>query len=293
VSVALQECSRMNALLEIMRTSLTELGKGLKGQLNMSQGMEDLRSALGRNEVPGRNPFSACKWETSDPTTSPAWPSRKALVPWFDDLLSRVQQLTDWAKRLPLRQLSLWLPGLFNPMAFLTAVKQVSARCTGVPLDKLDIETHLTTMWAAGEVSSVPAKGDYIHGLFVEGASWPRVSSGEDDAAQSSDGDEDAHCPGAPYLVDSVRCAGVLSQSRPKELLPQLPLVYARAVEVQPGWVPTSTGYLRSDPRTYDCPVYATTFRGPTYVFMATLPTSAPVSQWVLGGVAIVFQTDD
>ena len=62
---------------------------------------------------------------------------------------------------------------------------------------------------------------------------------------------------------------------------------------MQPEWEPTAVGYLRNDPAIYDCPVYVTTFRGPTYVFLATLPTSQPVSTWVLAGVAIIFQTDD
>lgn len=42
---------------------------------------------------------------------------------------------------------SLWLPGLFNPMAFVTAIMQVTARSTGLPLDKMSIETHITTMF--------------------------------------------------------------------------------------------------------------------------------------------------
>ena len=42
--------------------------------------------------------------------------------------------------------LSLWLPGLFNPMAFVTAIMQVTARATGLPLDKMSVETHVTTM---------------------------------------------------------------------------------------------------------------------------------------------------
>ncbi len=41
----------MNALLSEIRRSLVELAKGLDGQLNMSEGMEDLASALSRNEV--------------------------------------------------------------------------------------------------------------------------------------------------------------------------------------------------------------------------------------------------
>ena len=51
VVVALQEFGRMNALLEEMTRSLMELEKGLNGQLNMSQPMEDLVEALSLNEV--------------------------------------------------------------------------------------------------------------------------------------------------------------------------------------------------------------------------------------------------
>jgi dynein heavy chain, axonemal len=71
VVVALQECARMNALLGEIRRSLQELDKGLKGQLNMSQAMEDLARALLTNEWPGRSPFSQCAWEKL------AWPSKK------------------------------------------------------------------------------------------------------------------------------------------------------------------------------------------------------------------------
>lgn len=42
VVVAVQECTRMNRLLEEIDQSLTELLKGLNGQLNMSQAMENL-----------------------------------------------------------------------------------------------------------------------------------------------------------------------------------------------------------------------------------------------------------
>eukprot|EP00937_MAST-01D_sp_MAST-1D-sp2_P001104 g1104.t1 len=305
ISVALQECQRMNILLVLIKHTLVELGKGLRGQLNMSQGMEDLATALGKREVPGRNPFSACQWETPDPATTPAWPSKKSLLPWFHDLLLRVQQLVGWEAMLPERPFSLWLPGLFNPMAYLTALKQVTARSTGLALDKLAVETHLSTMWSASEADAHPHHGEYLHGLFIEGARWPRVGGGEesggegggDESSGADSGGEDgggaAGQGGAPHDVDGTTCAGVLAPSRLKELLPALPLVYAKAVEVQPRWESTAVGYFRNDPAIYDCPVYVTSFRGPTYVFLATLPTSENVSKWVLGGVAIIFQTDD
>jgi len=42
VIVALQECERMNKLLDKIKISLTELDMGLKGQLNITDAMEKL-----------------------------------------------------------------------------------------------------------------------------------------------------------------------------------------------------------------------------------------------------------
>jgi dynein heavy chain len=50
---------------------------------------------------------------------------------------------------------SQWLPGLFNAMAFLTAIMQVTARQTGLPLDNMAIETHITTMMQPEEVRHI------------------------------------------------------------------------------------------------------------------------------------------
>lgn len=61
---------------------------------------------------------------------------------------------------------------------------------------------------------------------------------------------------------------------------------------VEASWEPTEVGYLRHDPAVYECPLYTTTFRGPTYVFLATLTTREPVHKWVHAGVAIIMQTD-
>ena len=108
VVVALQECQRMNGMRHIytkhqlfkltinyyfsgliseIRRSLVELDKGMKGQLNMSQPMEDLIKAISINQWPGRNPFSQCRWE------SKAWPSMKNLISEFADMLLRIQQV--------------------------------------------------------------------------------------------------------------------------------------------------------------------------------------------------------
>ena len=72
-----------------------------------------------------------------------------------------------------------------------------------------------------------------------------------------------------------------------------MPVLYLEAVRVQPTWTPSSVGLLRNDPKVYDCPVYTTTFRGPTFVFLATLTTATAPSKWTLAGAALVMQDDE
>jgi dynein heavy chain len=269
VIVALQECTRMNRLLNAIRSSLEELQKGLDGSLNMSEAMEDLAEALGLNQVPGRNPFHKTSWEKL------AWFSEKNLASWFSDVLLRVQQLNGWTDDLSLPK-SMWLPGLFNPMAYNTAVMQVTARQTGFALDNMTVETYATVYRDIQSISQTVKKGVFIHGLFIEGARW---LTGEDAPE--------------PIEVDGVPTQGHIVESLLKELLPMMPVIYLRAVVVQPEWEPSSVGYKRHDPQIYECPVYMTRFRGPTYIFLATTKSVDPVSRWILAGVALVLQEDD
>ena len=56
-----------------MSKTLEELKKGLNGELNMSQGMEEVQEALTINQVPGRNFLHTASWEAI------AWPSKRPL----------------------------------------------------------------------------------------------------------------------------------------------------------------------------------------------------------------------
>lgn len=192
----------------------------------------------------------------------------------FTDMLLRVQQLTDWVETLEVPK-SIWLPGLFNPSSYLTAAQQVTARKTGLALDKMTIETHVTTMWNVSEVKDYAVDGTYIHGLFIEGARWTKHEDG-----------------GEPFLVEGTPCSGHLCESRLKELNPPMPVLYVKAVPIQEEWEASPVGYLRGDPNIYECPVYTTSFRGPTYIFLATLKTSVPSTKWILCGVALLLQLD-
>jgi len=270
VVVAMQECGRMNALLNEMRLSLTDLDKGLKGQLNMTDIMEDMITALSINEWPGRNPFSKCMWEKN------AWPSKKGLQSQFLDLLERFRVIKAWSDTMD-SPLSLWLPGLFNPTAYLTAIKQVTARATMKPLDNMTNETHFTTMYDCSDPKEYPEDGMYIHGLFMEGSRWSTL--------------EESAEIGPPIKVGITETFGHIMDSHLKELLPVMPLMYVKAVPVQPHWQAEGVGFLRNDPRVYECPVFITLNRGATYVFLATLNTNQPVTKWVLTGTALIMQT--
>ena len=269
IVVACQECGRMNVLIGEMRKTLSDLDKALKGQLNMSIPIEDLITAIGINQWPGRNPFSKCTWQKF------AWMSQKNLASQFNDMLARIDQLNVWCEDLVTPK-SIWLPGLFNPQSYLTAVQQVTARKIGKPLDKMTTETHVSNMWNVTEVVENAVDGTYAHGFFLEGARWP---SGDD--------------AGDTYEVSGTTCQGALAESRLKELIPPLPVLYVKAVLIQSDWEPSPVGYLRNNEEIFECPVYSTTFRGPTYVFLATLKTDLPTSKWIMGAVCICMQTDE
>ncbi|KAG2769665.1 Dynein alpha chain, flagellar outer arm [Phytophthora cactorum] len=280
VVVALQECSRMNVLLQEIRLSLGDLKKGLNGQLNMSQAMEDLATAMSLNEVPGRNPFSQCKWEKK------AWPSTKSLSGWFADMVKRYEQLVMWAGDTTggggncfVTPFSMWLPGLFNPTAYTTACLQVTSRKRFMPLNQMTVETHVTTIQDPSTVSCYPDDGVFVHGLILEGARWSTL-----------DEINERYPVGA---TPPTECGGTLLDSNPKELLWSMPVIYVKAVTTSPTWEPSSVGYLRHDPNIYECPVYLTRFRGHTYIFLATLPTDCGSAKWVLRGVALIFQDDN
>ncbi|KAL8008331.1 putative AAA+ ATPase domain, dynein heavy chain region D6 P-loop domain, immunoglobulin-like protein [Plasmopara halstedii] len=280
VVVALQECSRMNVLLQEIRLSLGDLKKGLNGQLNMSQAMEDLATAMSLNEVPGRNPFSQCKWEKK------AWPSTKSLSGWFADMVKRHEQLSMWTgdttgggENCFVTPYSIWLPGLFNPTAYTTACLQVTSRKRFMPLNRMTVETHVTTIQDPSAVSCYPDDGVFVHGLILEGARWSTLEEINDRYSVGT--------------TPPTECGGSLLDSRPKELLWNMPVMYVKAVTTSPTWEPSSVGYLRHDPNIYECPVYLTRFRGHTYIFLATLPTDCGSAKWVLRGVALIFQDDN
>ncbi|XP_028172090.1 dynein beta chain, ciliary-like [Ostrinia furnacalis] len=74
--------------------------------------------------------------------------------------------------------------------------------------------------------------------------------------------------------------AGIIMDSRLKDLFPPMPVINVRAITQD-----------KQDLRNmYECPVYKTRTRGPTYVWTFNLKTKDKPSKWTLAGVALLLQ---
>jgi dynein heavy chain len=133
-------------------------------------------------------------------------------------------------------------------------VAQSAARKNGWPLDQTTLTVEVTKK-QEHEIDAPPRDGAYIHGLFLEGARW--------DSKMNS-----------------------LNEAYLKELYPQLPVLYIRAVYVDKPQGGRAVVY-------YECPVYVTKQRGPTYVGDFNLkinPNLGNPGHWVKSGVAILLE---
>lgn len=156
-TIALQECERMNFLINEMKRSSRELLLGLKGELSMTVAMEDLQNSLFIEEVPAN-------WERR------AYPSMNSFAFWFADLLQRIRMLDIWTSDFILPH-SIWISGLFSPQSFLTSIMQETSRQYELPLDKMCLKVEVTKRYFE-EINQSPLEGVYLHGLFIEGARW-------------------------------------------------------------------------------------------------------------------------
>ena len=269
-TVLITECSRMNKLCREVTRSLVELKLGLDGKIDMSPPLYAMMTAINKDVVPGRNrSHPDLQWDLL------AWPSTMSLSKWFLDLLRRYKQLQKWQQELEM-PLTIWLGGLFSPSSFLTAIRQSTARELQLPIDTLTLETYVTSFQMPDNKPIVaPEGGAYIHGLVIQGAKW----MGADD--------EDF------ITVGNTQTGGCLEDATVKELTDDMPVLYVRAMRVQPEWTRTAVGYLRNNDDVFECPVYNTSQRGSSFVFMATLGTMDPKAKWIKAGVALLLSADE
>eukprot|EP00501_MAST-03F_sp_TOSAG23-6_P000341 GSMAST32.ASY1.ANO1.348.1 assembled CDS len=153
-------------------------------QLTMTSTMDKMIEDLYNNDVPNR-------WKVL------AYASLRSLTGWIVDLNKRIEilhKIVDSNLELPPVT---WLPGLFSPQSFLTAILQRSAKKSHRELDKLGIDTIIMKRQPA-DISKVSRDGAYVFGLVLQGARW-------DQSAAS------------------------LASSKPKEMFCELPVINLKA----------------------------------------------------------------
>lgn len=94
----MQELGRCNTLLSVIRTSLVELDRAVRGLALMSTDLDDLGRSLFDGKVPAM-------WLRR------SFPSLKPLGPYFQELLQRVAFFRQWVEEGP--PPVFWISGFF------------------------------------------------------------------------------------------------------------------------------------------------------------------------------------
>ncbi|KAI9190457.1 hypothetical protein H9P43_001891 [Blastocladiella emersonii ATCC 22665] len=260
-TVLCQECARFNKLLAVIKLSLENLVKAIRGLVVMSAQLELVFQSLTNNLVPAA-------W------ANVAYPSLKPLASWVDDLVARINMLHAWVERGQPR--TFWLPGFFFPQGFLTGVFQNHARKYNIPIDSLRFRFAVQTddaiedypegrqlvAAADGTVSlpTDPEDGVLIRGMFIEGARWDR---------------------------DKER----LQDSFPMEMFSTMPQVrFIPAVQ----YTPTKDLYVCPLYKTSArAGTLSTTGQSTNFVCPVHIPSDKPADYWVTKGVALLMQLNE
>ncbi|TGZ67987.1 hypothetical protein CRM22_004505 [Opisthorchis felineus] len=262
-TVMTQEVDRFNKLLHIVKDSLRQLQKAIKGFVVMSEGLEEVYTAFLHNQIP--NMWSAA-----------AYPSLKPLSSWVTDLALRCDFINCWMSRG--RPRSFWISGFFFPQGFLTGTLQNYARKYDYPIDHLSFDftvlPHYRDQEAVSKAMATlgfnqtleadlalddPEDGVLIHGLFMDGFRWNDKKM---------------------ELADSIL----------GETLAPMPVLHMKP-EMD----------LKPDPRKYVAPLYKTSARagvlsttGMSTNFIVDIPlqTSSPPKYWIEMGTALICERD-
>ncbi|EPY76637.1 hypothetical protein CB1_001402002 [Camelus ferus] len=227
-----QEIDRMQKVISILRSSLSDLKLAIEGTIIMS---ENLRDALD-NMYDARIPqiWKRVSWDSS------------TLGFWFTELLERNAQFSTWI--FEGRPNVFWMTGFFNPQGFLTAMRQEVTRAhKGWALDTVTIHNEVLRQ-TKEEITSPPAEGVYIYGLYMDGAAWDRRN-------------------------------GKLTESTPKVLFTQLPVLHIFAINsTAPKDPKLYVCPIYKKPRRTDL----------TFITVVYLRTVLSPDHWILRGVALL-----
>ncbi|KAH3860157.1 hypothetical protein DPMN_023048 [Dreissena polymorpha] len=263
-TVLTQEVERFNKLLHVIKNSLKNLQKAIKGYVVMSEQLDAVYNSFLNSQVP-------IMWADA------AYPSLKPLGSWVQDLVYRCAFIDSWIQHGQPK--SFWMSGFFFPQGFLTGSLQNYARKYNLPIDHLSFkyivypfvrdqkEVHKQTQEIKfGEEMEmdkglkVPEDGVLVHGMFMEACRWDMSTM---------------------TVVDSL--AG--------EMNAELPMLH---MQPEMDFTP--------DKAEYEAPLYKTSARAGTlsttghstnYVVAVYLPSKFSQDYWIAKGAALLCQLNE
>lgn len=122
VAIIINIFDRFNKLIKVIRASLQDIRKAIKGELIMSPAMEKAAKSLSDGKVP-------------DMWMSASYPSLKGLGSYIIDLKTRIAGFKKWLDEGS--PIVFWISGLYFTQSFLTGVLQNYARKYAIPIDEI------------------------------------------------------------------------------------------------------------------------------------------------------------
>ncbi|XP_055228071.2 dynein axonemal heavy chain 14 isoform X2 [Gorilla gorilla gorilla] len=308
-----QEIKRFDKLLFVIHKSLKDLQLAIKGEIILTQELEEIFNSFLNVRVP-------TLWQKH------AYRSCKPLSSWIDDLIQRLNFFNTWAKvaytaiqRRYMRFVTVWkqsipstsqkckhpedsennffegfpsrywLPAFFFPQAFLAAVLQDYGRSRGIAVDALTFTHHvISDITDKDEKFSVfmPKKLNIVRRAFKGSAS-----------SHTGVYIFGLFIEGARWNREQK----ILEDSLPLEMCCDFPDIYFLPTKISTE-TPNASNQTDSELYTFECPVYQTPERSrilattglPTnFLTSVYLSTKKPSSHWITMRVALLCEKNE